>query len=160
MFNLHIFYEVYITTSRNSHRTFLYMQGRISKYIKVSSKSKVLLIIGNKVDMITQISININSILYIISIERNGCFTYWTCKRILKKTHIIVINIHIGKNILQKCIDNLTCLNHFIDTFGLLSHYNFTLSLWIFSVNMLSYRFIYRQRKNEFVVIWTCFYLI
>ena len=157
---LHILHPIHITIVRHIKITFLYMQGAVSKHIELSTESEVLTVGRNKLQMIAEIALYINRILYIIMVEGNGCPTDRRRERILQEAHIIIINIDIGKYILQDCVDDFTRLNHLTDTITLLTLDNIFLALWILAVDMLRNRLIDLHRQGQLIIIRRFLHLV
>ena len=157
---LHILHPIHITIVRHIKITFLYMQGAVSKHIELSTESEVLTVGRNKLQMIAEIALYINRILYIIMVERNGCPTDRRRERILQEAHIIIINIDIGKYILQDCVDDFTRLNHLTDTIALLTLDNIFLALWILAVDMLRNRLVDLHRQGQLIIIRRFLHLV
>ena len=131
--NLHIFNKVYVGTFGQRHLTLLYMKSRVGQHIQVATETKVLLVVRNKLEMITQIAIYIHGIGNIITIERHGCLAYRT-----------------GKPILQQIVYTLRAC-----TLDNVFHI-----LGVFAIYVLSNGFVNRNRKYQLIVIRTHLYLI
>ena len=157
---LHILHPVHITIVRHIKVTFLYMQGAVGKHIEFSTESKILTVGWNKLQMIAEIALYINRILYIIMVEGNGCSADRRRERILQEAHIIIVDIDIGKYILENGIDDFTRLNHLSDTIALLTLDNIFLALWILAVDVLGNRLVDLHRQGQLIIIRRFLYLV
>ena len=83
------------------------MQGRIGKDIQVAPKAKILLVVRQELQMIAQIAIYINRILNIKTIECHRVLADGARERELKQAYLIIIQIDIGKYILQRRVENV-----------------------------------------------------
>ena len=83
--------------------------------------------------MYALVLIHIDGIFDIKSIESDGILTYWRSERILEHSDLVVIDIHIGEDVLQHGRHDVASLEEIIDTCGVL-----TLDNGLFRVRMLT----------------------
>ena len=110
--------------------------------------------------MIAQVTFYIDRVFDVIAIKGDGRTPDGTHERILKQSNIVVIDVDIRKNILHDHIQGFTRLQHLINALTLLSLDDAFLRLRLFAVDVLRYRFVYRDWENQFVVIAAGFNLV
>ena len=93
-------------------------------------------------------------------VEGNGCSADRRRERILQEAHIIIVDIDIGKYILENGIDDFTRLNHLSDTIALLTLDNIFLALWILAVDVLGNRLVDLHRQGQLIIIRRFLYLV
>ena len=98
--------------------------------------------------MIAQVTIYIHSVFYVIAIKRDGRTSDGAHERILKQPNIIVVNINVRKDVFHNHVQGFTCLQHLIDTLTLMPFDDIFLRLRLFAVDVLRYRFVYRNGKH------------
>ena len=73
---------------------------------------------------------------------------------------MIVVYVDVRKNLLQHCVEYLTCLQHIVYSVRTLSLNNVLLHLRIFPVNVLRHSLIHRYRQNKLIIECACLYLV
>ena len=66
--------------------------------------------------MIAQVAVNIYRVLNIIAIEAYGILSDRTHERILQQSHIVIIDIHISKHILERNVKDVARLDKLVYT--------------------------------------------
>ena len=66
--------------------------------------------------MVAQVTVHIDSVLNIVSVESDGILADRTDERILQQTDIVIVDVHIGKHVLQGNIQNVASLNELVDS--------------------------------------------
>ena len=110
--------------------------------------------------MIAQVTIYIDRVFDVIAIKRDGRTPDRTHERILKQPNIVVVDINVRKDVFHNHVQGFTCLQNLIDTLTLMPFDDIFLRLRLFAVDVLRYRFVYRDGKHQFVVIAAGFNLI
>ena len=158
--DLQVIHEVHIALLGNGKGTFAHMQRTVGYDVQITTEAEVLLVIGHELQMITLVTVNKRGILYIITVEADGVVGNRTGKRILKQAHLVIIQIHIGKHILQYGIEDITRLKQIIQSGGVLSHNDALLTFGILTVDIPRHRFVHTHRQNQLVIIWAQLQLV
>ena len=119
---------------RYVERTFLYVQRGILENVQVARKSEVLLIGRIEVQMIARVAAHLHSVLYIKVIKRYGGRADGGGEGILQQPDVVVIDVHIGENLLQQRVHYVARLYYFVHTLALLSHDDVSFLARVFAV--------------------------
>ena len=92
------------------------MQRRVGKDIKFATEAEVLLIVRQELQMIAQVAVYIYRVLNIITIEGDCILSDRTHERILQQSHIVVVDIHICKHILERNVKDVARLDKLVYT--------------------------------------------
>ena len=145
---------------RHIEITFLDVQGTVGKHIELASESEVLTVGWDKLQMIAEVAVHIHRIFYIIMIEADGCSAQRRWERILEQSHVVIIDIHIGEDILDGCIQDFSGLDHLSDTIALLTLDDILLALRGLAINVLRNGLIHAYRQGELAVVRRKLYLV
>ena len=92
------------------------MQGTVGNDIQITTETEVLLVIGHELQVVAFVAVNKRCILNIITVKTDGIISYRTGKRILEQSHLVIIQIHVSKNILQDGIEDITRLKQIVQS--------------------------------------------
>ena len=145
---------------RHIEITFLDVQGTVGKHIKLASESEVLTVGWDELQMIAEVAVHIHRIFYIIMIEADGCSAERRWERILEQSHVVIVDIHIGKDILDGCIQDFSGLDHLSDTIALLTLDDILFALRVLAIYVLRNGLIDAYRQGELAVIRRKLYLV
>ena len=109
--NLHVIDKVHIALLGNCHLATLYLPAGVSQDIEVTTETEVLLVVRQEVQMKALVIVDEKCIFDIIAVERDSSTTNGRGEGILQKTNLIVVDVHIGENILQHSVQNITRLH-------------------------------------------------
>ena len=116
LYQPHILNEVDISLVGQNQFAAFHLIGRIFQNVQITTESEVLLVVRQKVDMDARVTVHLHGILYIITIERYGTAGNGRRERMLQDTHLIIIDVDIGKDILRHRVQYITGLEEIIDT--------------------------------------------
>ena len=157
---LHILHPVHVAVVRHIEIAFLDMQRTVGCHIQFATETEVLRVGRNKLQMIAEVALHIDRVLYIIMIKGNSRSADRRREGILQQAHIVIIDIHIGKHVFHRGTQNLTRLYHLTNTISLLSLDDIFLALGIFAIDMLRYRLVDTHRESEFTIIGRFLHLV
>ena len=109
LYDVQIFYKVYSCLFRQIHGALFHSIGRVVQYIQVSGESEVLRVLWDEGEMHAFIFIHHHSIHQVEFIERDGSASDWTYETALQQADIIIIDIDIGKYIIEDSTQHITC---------------------------------------------------
>ena len=69
----------------------LQMQSRVGQNIKFATEAKILLVVGQELQMIAKVVVHIHRVFDVITIKRDGVFAYGAGERKLQQAHLIVV---------------------------------------------------------------------
>ncbi len=81
-------------------------------------------------------------------------------ERILEQAHVVIVDIHIGEDILHGCIQDFSGLDHLSDTIALLTLDDILFALRVLAVNVLRNGLIDTHRQGELAVVRRSLYLV
>ena len=110
--------------------------------------------------MIAQVALHIDRVFNIETVERNGVLANRTGERILQQAHLVVVDIHIGKHVLQRRVQNVSRLDEVVDTRRVLALHNLFFGMRVFTVNMLGNGLVNADGQNKLVVQRTYLHLV
>ena len=158
--HLHILHEVYIALLRDGHLAALDLPTAVGQDIQVATETKVLLVVGQEVQMVAQVLVNHERVLDIIAVEANGILADRRGEGVLQQADLVVVDVHIGKHILHDGVQDITRLEQVVDTLGVDTLDNRLLVVWLLAIDFLRNRLIHADGQDEFVVIWACLNLV
>ena len=158
--HLHVLHEVYIALLRDGHLAALDLPTAVGQDIQVATETKVLLVVGQEVQMVAQVLVHHERVLDIIAVEANGIFADRRGEGVLQHTYLIVVDVHIGKHILHDGVQDITRLEQVVDTLGVDTLDNRLLVVWLLAIDFLRNCLIHADGQDEFVVIWACLNLV
>ena len=151
--HVEIFNKIHITLFGERELAFLDMQCGIGEYPQISTKSEVLLVVGQELQMVALVTVHIHRINDIIAVESHGILAYRTGKRILQESDLVVIQVNICKHILEQRVQDVARFKQVVDTRRVLPHDDALLAFRVFAVEVLGHRLIHRERQYQFVVV-------
>ena len=83
--------EVHIAAFGNRKFGALQVQSRVGQNIKFATEAKILLVIGQELQVIAKVVIHIHRVFDVITIKRDGVFAYGAGERKLQQAHLIVV---------------------------------------------------------------------
>ena len=157
---LHVLDKVHVALLGNGHVAALDLPARICQDIEVATKTEVLLVVWQEVQMEALVVADHQRVFDVIAIERDGATTDRRGEGILQHTDLIVVDVHIGKDILQHRGEDITRLHKIVDTRRVHTLDNDLLVVRLLAVNLLRDGLIDRYRQNELVVVRTSLHLV
>ena len=159
--NIHIVYKVHPRFLGQVHRTFLHRIRRVGQYVKMPRETEVLRVIGDEGEMEALVLVHKCGVHNVKLIKRDGITgRNRTDERILQQTDIIVVNIHIRKDILQHRAQHISRCKQLVHTRRAHSFDKGLLTLGMFTVNFLRSGLVHRNREDEFIGFLTKFDLV
>ena len=158
--HLQVFHEVHVTALGYGEITPFHMEGGICDDIQLSTESEILLVVGNELEVVTKVTPHIHRILDIEPIERYGILADGTGKGVLQQSYLVVIDVHIGEDILQCHVEDVACLQEMVNARGILPLDDFLLTLGFLAVDVLGDCLIHGDGQDQFVVVRTEFHLV
>ena len=96
---------------------------------------------------------HVGSVGDVVAVEGNGIAAYRTGEGILEQSHVVVIDIHIGKALDQDLIDNVARLEQVVHAGRVLSLDDGLLGMRVLAIELLSDLFLDRQRQDKLLVV-------
>ena len=118
LYDIKIFHKVDTCLLRQIHGTFADGIGRVLDHVEVAGEAKVLRILRDECQVDTLLLIHHEGIHQIVFVERDGPFADGADKTTLQQTDIVVVDIHVGKDIVQDGAQHITRTEKLLDTRG------------------------------------------
>ena len=111
-------------------------------------------------EMETFVALHVDGVLDVIAVERDGPRTNGRRERILEHTDLVVVDIHIGEDILHHRIEDIARLHKVVDTAGVHTFDDHLLIVGFLAVDLLRHGLIDGDRQDEFIVVGTDLHLV
>ena len=148
----HVVHKVHIASFRNTHVHLLHAVSTVVHDVNATRKPKVLRVVRRKVHTDATVRVvHHQRVDDKVAIKANGVSRRdRAAERVLQQSHILLVNVHIRKAILQHTRQNVACVEQFVDTIAPLSRHDALFRFRVFAVNQLRHRFVHRNRQNQF----------
>ena len=150
--HLQIIHKVHIAALGNGEIAPFHVQRRVGQHVYLPAETEVLLVVGHELQMIAQVAVHVDGILNVETIECHGILTYRTGERILQESHLVVVDVHIGKHIFQGGIQNVARLYQVVNARRVLSFHDLLLAMRVFAIDVLRDGLVDADGQNQFVV--------
>ena len=153
-------HEVDVGRLRQRKGASLHVQRRVGENVQLASETEVLLVVGDKLQMITEVAVHVYRVLDVESVERYGGLADRTRKLILQQTHVVVVDVHVGEHLAQHGVENLSRLQHVVHTFRALALDDVLLYTRVLSINVLCNGLVVRNGQDKLAVVGRCLDLV
>ena len=160
LYHSQVLYKVHVALFGDGEFAAFHLIAGIGKDEYVASESEVLLVVGQKVQMNTLVLFHIHGVLDIEAIEANGILSDGRGEGILQQSHLVVVDIHIGKHILEDGGEYISCLKQVVDTRRVLPFDNALLAVRVLAVYLLRQCFVHRDGQYQFFVVLAHLHLV
>ena len=103
--------------------------------------------------MVAQVAVDIYRVLNIEAIERDGSLADGRRKLILKQTHVVVVDVDVGKHLFKQRVQYLARLQQVVDTFLALALDYVLLLLRILTIDVLCNGLLHADGQDELVIV-------
>ena len=150
---LHVVHPVHTALLWNGKLASLHLIGRVVEHVELSSETEVLLVVGDEVKMHATVFSHIHRVGDIETVEGDGIFADRAGERVLEHANLILVDVHIGKDVLQNDVDDVACLEQFVHTCGILTLDDALFAMRVFAVELLCDGFVNGNGKNQLAII-------
>ena len=108
--------KIDICLIRQNQFAALHLIRRVLQHIQVATEAEILLVVGQEMQVDTRVALNEQRVFDIVAVEGDGTIADRRRKGMLEQSHLVVINIDIGKDILRHGIQDIARLEEVVDT--------------------------------------------
>ena len=111
-----VFHEVDVRLVRQNQFATFHLIGRVFQDIQVATETEVLLVVGQEVDVDAAVTVYLQRIFDIVAIERDSPRAYRRREGMLQDAYLVVVDIHVGEDVLRHGIQDVARLKEIVDT--------------------------------------------
>ena len=128
------------------------MERRVGNDVEFSPKTKVLLVVGGELKVVAEVAAYVDGVLDIVAIKGDGILADGTGEGVLQQAHLVVVDVDIGEDVLEHCVEDVARLNQLVDTLALLTEDNVFRRLGTLAEDVLGDGLVNGERQDELVV--------
>ena len=152
LLHLEVFHEVDIAPFGQGEVAFLHVQRGVGNDEEFSPEAEVLLVVGSELQVVAQVLSHVGGVLNVEAVEGDGILSYGAGEMVLQQPHLVVVDVHISKDVLEQRVEDVSRLDELVDAGTSLSGDDVLGVFGVFAVDVLRDGLVDGERQDEFVV--------
>ena len=127
---------------------------------ELAAESEVLLVVGNELQVVAEVAVDVDGVLDVEAVEGDGILADGRGEGVLQQSHLVVVDVDIGEDVLHGDVEDVASLNEVIDAGGVDTAYDVLLVVRVAAVDVLADGFVDGDGQDELVVVGARLHLV
>ncbi len=160
LLHLQVFDEVHVGTLRDGEVAALHVESGVGDDEELAAESKVLLVVGNELQVVAEVAVDVDGVLDVEAVEGDGILADGRGEGVLQQSHLVVVDVDIGEDVLHGDVEDVAGLNEVIDARGVDTAYDVLLVVRVAAVDVLRDGLVDGDGQDELVVVGAGLHLV
>ena len=153
LLDLEVVDEVDVAALGDGEVALLDVQGRICQHEELAPEAEVLLVVGDKLQVVAQVAVHIDRVFDVEAVEGNGRLADGRGKLVLEQADVVVVDVDIGEDLLEHGVEDVARLEHVVDAVAALPLDDGLLGLGVLAVDVLCHGLVYGDGQDALLVV-------